>query len=166
MLTPLGSLTTVTSLPAYELAEYCYYRMFTICVSLTNLPELPEFSSLAIGCFKSMFQYCYALETAPRLWVQSLAADCFQGMFYSCTNLSSVRLVINDPKMDESFTFNPELYFFNWLNGAGTKADSPQLFLGASILNYYDYLSYINSGYLNNDNYFPANWSVPTYSEN
>ena len=41
MLTPLGSLTTVTSLPAYELAEYCYYRMFTFCLSLTNLPELP-----------------------------------------------------------------------------------------------------------------------------
>lgn len=58
MLTPLwrSSLTTVTSLPAYELAEYCYYRMFTFCVSLTNLPELPEFSSLATGCFKSMFQ--------------------------------------------------------------------------------------------------------------
>ena len=59
MLTPLwrSSLTTVTSLPAYELAEYCYYRMFTFCVSLTNLPELPEFSSLATGCFKSMFQF-------------------------------------------------------------------------------------------------------------
>ena len=160
MLTPLGSLTTVTSLPAYELAEYCYYRMFTICVSLTNLPELPEFSSLATGCFKSMFQYCYALETAPRLWVQSLAADCFQGMFYSCTNLSSVRLVINNPEMDESFTFNPQLYFFNWLNGAGKDVDSPQLYLDASIGSYYRYLCDIESDYLNNEHYFPGNWTV------
>ena len=148
------SLTTVTSLPAYQLADNCYYRMFTFCVSLTNLPALPEFSSLAIGCFKSMFQYCYALETAPMLWVQSLAADCFQGMFYSCTNLSSVRLVINNPEMEESF--NPQLYFFNWLNGAGTKADSPQLYLGGSIANYY----FSRREELTNDYYFPENWVV------
>ena len=154
-----SSLTTVTSLPAYELAEYCYHYMFTGCKSLTNLPELPDyFEFLATGCFKGMFQYCYALETAPMLLVQSLAADCFAGMFYSCTNLSSVRLVINDPEMDESF--NPQLYFFNWLNGAGTKADSPQLYLGGAIWGYYGYLSDINSGYLNNDYYFHANWSV------
>ena len=126
------SLTTVTSLPADQLADYCYYRMFTFCVSLTNLPELPYFTSLATGCFYHMFQ--------------------------DCTALSSVRLVIDDPEMYESF--DPQLYFFNWLNGAGTKADSPQLFLGSSIDSYYGYLSSINSEYLNNDNYFPANWSV------
>ena len=148
------SLTTVTSLPAYQLADNCYYRMFTFCVSLTNLPALPEFSSLAIGCFKSMFQYCYALETAPMLLVQSLAADCFQGMFYSCTNLSSVRLVINDPEMYKSF--NPQLYFFNWLNGAGTKADSPQLYLGGSIADYY----FPRREELTNDYYIPENWEV------
>ena len=149
-----SSLTTVTSLPAYELAEYCYHYMFTGCKSLTNLPTLPEFSSLAIGCFKSMFQYCYALETAPMLLVQSLAADCFQGMFYSCTNLSSVRLVINDPEMYKSF--NPQLYFFNWLNGAGTKADSPQLYLGGSIADYY----FPRREELTNDYYIPENWEV------
>ena len=127
-----SSLTTVTSLPADQLADYCYYRMFTSCVSLTNLPELPYLTSLATGCFKSMFQYC--------------------------TKLSSVRLVIDDPEMDESF--NPELYFFNWLNGAGTKADSPQLYLGASIGSYYGYLCDIKSDYLNNEHYFPENWTV------
>ena len=159
-----SSLTTVTSLPAEQLAKNCYYRMFTFCESLTNLPELPFFTSLATGCFESMFQYCYALTTAPALRVYLLADNCFAGMFYSCTNLSSVTLVIDDPEMDESF--NPELYFVNWLNGAGTDVKSPQLYLGGSIDSYYGYLRIINSGYLNNDNYFPANWSVPTYSEN
>ena len=101
-----------------------------------------------------MFQYCYALETAPMLLVQSLAADCFQGMFYSCTNLSSVRLVINDPEMYKSF--NPQLYFFNWLNGAGTKADSPQLYLGGSIADYY----FPRREELTNDYYIPENWEV------
>ena len=166
MLTPLwrSSLTTVTSLPAYELAEYCYHYMFTGCKSLTNLPELPYFPSLATGCFYHMFQDCTALEKAPRLWAEFLEDYCCEGMFLNCTKLSSVTLFIDDPEMDESF--NPQLYFFNWLNGAGTKADSPQLYLGGSIDSYYGYLRFINSGYLNNDNYFPANWSVPTYSEN
>ena len=127
-----SSLTTVTSLPADQLADYCYYRMFTSCVSLTNLPELPYLTSLATGCFKSMFQYC--------------------------TKLSSVRLLIDDPAIADSF--NPQLYFFNWLNGAGTKADSPQLYLGASIGSYYGYLCDIKSDYLNNEHYFPENWTV------
>ena len=122
------SLTTVTSLPADQLADYCYYRMFTFCVSLTNLPELPYFTSLATGCFYHMFQ--------------------------DCTALSSVRLVIDDPEMYESF--DPQLYFFNWLNGAGTKADSPQLYLGGAIGGYYD----SHREELTNDYYFPANWSV------
>ena len=160
-----SSLTTVTSLPAYELAEYCYHYMFTGCKSLTNLPTLPEFSLLATGCFYHMFQDCTALETAPKLSVLFLAENCFAGMFFKCTKLSSVTLVIDDPEMADK-SFNPELYFFNWLNGAGTDVKSPQLYLGASILNYYDYLSYINSGYLNNDNYFPANWTVQPYTEN
>ena len=125
-----SSLTTVTSLPADQLADYCYHYMFTGCKSLTNLPELPYFTSLATGCFNGMFQYC--------------------------TKLSSVRLVIDNPEMDESF--NPELYFFNWLNGAGTKADSPQLYLGASIGSYYK----IFREYLTNDNCFPGNWTVRT----
>lgn len=149
-----SSLTTVTSLPADQLADYCYHYMFTGCKSLTNLPELPEFSSLATGCFKSMFQYCTALKTAPVLWVQLLAADCFAGMFYSCTNLSSVTLVIDDPEIGESF--NPESYFLNWLNGAGTKADSPQLYLLGAIGGYYEFFR----EYLTNDNCFPENWTV------
>ena len=160
-----SSLTTVTSLPAYELAEYCYSNMFAGCTSLTNLPTLPEFSLLATGCFYHMFQDCTALETAPKLSVLFLAENCFAGMFFKCTKLSSVTLVIDDPEMADK-SFNPELYFFNWLNGAGTDVKSPQLYLGASILNYYDYLSYINSGYLNNDNYFPANWTVQPYTGN
>ena len=123
-----SSLTTVTSLPADQLADYCYYSMFTLCESLTNLPELPYFTSLATGCFESMFQYC--------------------------TKLSSVRLVIDLPEMDESF--NPGLYFFNWLNGAGKDVDSPQLYLGGAIGNYYN----IFKEYLTNDNYFPENWTV------
>ena len=155
-----SKLTTVPELPAYKLADNCYNEMFSYCTKLTNLPELPDyFEFLATSCFKGMFQNCTALKTAPELNVYLLAENCFKSMFYGCTNLSSVRLVIGDPKMNEQ-DFNPELYFFDWLNGAGTKADSPQLCLGGAIWDYYGYLSDINSGYVNNENYFPENWTV------
>ena len=155
MLTPLGSLTTVTSLPAYELAEYCYYRMFTFCVSLTNLPELPDyFEFLATGCFNGMFQYCTSLETAPMLHVYSLAEYCFAGMFFSCTKLSSVTLSTDDPQI--AYSFNPQSYLREWLYKAGKEADSPQLYLGGGIAEYYD----SHREELTNDYYFPENWSV------
>ena len=128
--------------------------MFAGCKSLTILPELPYFESLATGCFYHMFQECTALETAPVLWVYLLADNCFAGMFNSCTNLSSVTLVIDDPKMGESF--NPESYFLNWLNGAGKDVNSPQLYLGGAIGGYYA----IFKEYLTNDNCFPKNWTV------
>ena len=74
-------------------------------------------------------------------------------MFYNCTQLSSVRLII-DQEIAESFT--PQSYLLDWLNGAGTDADSPKLYLGGSIAGYYDY--YRED--LTNDYYFPKNWSV------
>ena len=150
------SLTTAPELPAESLAEYCYRDMFTGCKSLTNLPELPDyFEFLATGCFNGMFQYCTSLETAPELHVFSLAEYCFAGMFFSCTKLSSVKLLIDDPRIAESFT--PQYYLQDWLYEAGTKADSPQLYLGNSIAAYYFY----HSAELTNDYYYiPENWSV------
>lgn len=152
-----SSLTTVTSLPAYELAEYCYHYMFTGCKSLTNLPELPYFPSLATGCFYHMFQDCTALEKAPRLWAEFLEDYCCEGMFLNCTKLSSVSLFIDSPQIDEKF--NPNSYLWDWLNGAGTGAASPQLDLVGAIGGYYE----IFREYLTNDNCFPGNWTVRTY---
>ena len=149
-----SSLTTVTSLPAYELAEYCYHYMFTGCKSLTNLPTLPEFSSLATGCFYHMFHDCTALEKAPRLCAEFLEDNCCEGMFLNCTKLSSVTLFIDSPQIDENF--NPNSYLWDWLNGAGTGAASPQLDLVGAIGGYYE----IFREYLTNDNCFPGNWTV------
>ena len=76
-------------------------------------------------------------------------------MFYNCTKLSSVTLSISDPQIAESFT--PQSYLQDWLNGAGTDADSPKLYLGENIRAYY----YSHRGELTNDYYYiPVNWSV------
>ena len=44
--------SSILSHPNYKSLYLNSYRK-----TLTNLPELPEFSSLATGCFKSMFQF-------------------------------------------------------------------------------------------------------------
>ena len=175
------SLTTAPKLPATSLADNCYNEMFSYCTSLTNLPELPDyFEFLATSCFKGMFQNCTALKTAPELTayqlgeyccqnmfygctsletapmihvVRSLATNCFAGMFSGCTSLSSVTLFIES---DINDNFNPHFYLSNWLNGAGTKADSPQLYLGGGIHFYYN--NHCND--CTNESLFPENWHV------
>ncbi|MCI7017786.1 MAG: fimbrillin family protein [Prevotella sp.] len=153
-----SKLTTAPKLPAETLAEYCYYGMFWGCTALETAPALPA-QILESGCYMRMFSYCTSLTTAPVLRVYSLAYNCFAGMFYNCTKLSSVTLSITDPQIAESFT--PLSYLLDWLNGAGTDADSPQLYLGESIMAYY----YSHSGELTNDYYYiPEKWVVQPYS--
>ena len=153
-----SKLTTAPDLPAEILASSCYQEMFWGCTSLTTAPDLPAFD-LASSCYQGMFSGCTALTTAPRLFVNLLTENCFKEMFFSCTKLSSVTLITGDPRI-ESDSFNPKPYFWNWLNGAGTEVDSPRLYLDGSIGGYYVHLIDINSEYLNNENYFPENWSV------
>ena len=148
------ALTTAPALPAFELAKSCYQGMFKNCTSLTTAPTLPAFE-LTECCYQEMFSGCSSLTTAPELLVYSLAYNCFAGMFYNCTKLSSVTLSIIDQQIAESFT--PKSYLQDWLNGAGTEADSPQLYLGEDIAAYY----YNHCEDLTNDYYYlPKNWSV------
>ena len=130
-----SKLTTAPELPATRLAGSCYNKMFSDCKALTTAPELSA-ESLAEYCYKEMFSYCTSLKAAPMLHVIfSLAANCFERMFYNCTKLSSVTLFIGS-EIDQNF--NPHFYLSNWLNGAGTEADSPQLYLSYGIYAYYN----------------------------
>ena len=128
--------------------------MFQNCTALKTAPELTAYQ-LGEYCCQNMFYGCTSLETAPMLRVvYSLAADCFAGMFYGCTKLSSVTLFIDSSQIDENF--NPKSYLWDWLNGAGTGAASPQLDLVGAIGGYYEFFR----EYLTNDNCFPENWTV------
>ena len=148
-----SKLTTAPELPATKLAGSCYNKMFFDCKALTTAPELSA-ESLAEYCYKEMFSYCTSLKAAPMLHVIfSLAANCFESMFYNCTKLSSVTLFIGS-EIDQNF--NPHFYLSNWLNGAGTEADSPQLYLSYGIYAYY----YYHRNDCTNEYLFPENWSV------
>ena len=83
-----SSLVNIPSiLPATELADYCYQRMFYNCQSLTQAPELPA-TELYDHCYDSMFSNCSSLVKAPtELPATTLKSNCYYGMFYNCISL-------------------------------------------------------------------------------
>ena len=76
------------SLPATTLAYGCYSSMFVGCTSLTTTPELPA-TTLATYCYNDMFRGCTSLTTAPELPATTLAYGCYGGMFSGCTSLTT-----------------------------------------------------------------------------
>lgn len=66
----------------------CYRSMFQGCTSLTTAPELPA-TTLAGDCYQLMFSGCTSLTTAPELPATTLANHCYYSMFYGCTSLTT-----------------------------------------------------------------------------
>ena len=75
-------------LPATTLALGCYSSMFFGCTNLTTAPELPA-TTLANSCYSSMFSGCTSLTTAPELPATTLATECYYSMFSGCTSLTT-----------------------------------------------------------------------------
>ena len=75
-------------LPATTLTQSCYRSMFNGCTSLTTAPELPA-ATLADSCYSHMFEGCTSLTTAPSvLPATTLAERCYVNMFNGCTSLT------------------------------------------------------------------------------
>ena len=66
-------------LPATDLTPYCYRSLLTNS-SIETPPVLPA-TTLATGCYYSMFAYCSSLTTAPKLPATNLAPYCYYNMF-------------------------------------------------------------------------------------
>ena len=81
------SLTRAPELPATTLADLCYCDMFHGCTSLTHAPALPA-TTLVKSCYLRMFQGCTSLTHAPALPATILANYCYNEMFYWCANLT------------------------------------------------------------------------------
>lgn len=70
------------------LNDYCYYRMFESCTSLTTAPTISA-TTLATSCCNSMFFGCSSLTTPPALPAMTMAQNCYYAMFYACTSLTT-----------------------------------------------------------------------------
>ena len=82
----------ITSLRRFDLEQTtlairCYRRMFDGCTGLTSAPELPA-TTLANYCYQSMFSGCTGLTSAPELPATTLASNCYHTMFSDCTGLT------------------------------------------------------------------------------
>ena len=75
-------------LPATTLTDSCYRSMFNGCTPLTTAPELPA-TTLADSCYREMFRGCTSLTTAPDLPVTTLTNYCYDSMFYGCSSLTT-----------------------------------------------------------------------------
>ena len=77
-------------LPATTLANGCYLSMFRDCTKLTTVPELPA-TTLAQNCYSTMFKGCTSLTTVPSnlLPATTLANNCYSAMFMRCTSLTT-----------------------------------------------------------------------------
>jgi len=115
------SLTNAPELNATTLAEGCYYSMFYKCTSLKNAPTLPA-TTLAEGCYYYMFYGCTSLTNAPTLPATTLASECYKRMFYNCTALTSVTMLAQADQIT-----NNQSRFTEWLYNAGTSASARTL---------------------------------------
>ena len=76
-------------LPATTLSEGCYRSMFEECFNLTSAPELPA-TTLAASCYERMFSLCRNLTTPPKeLPATTLQTACCKEMFSDCHELTS-----------------------------------------------------------------------------
>ena len=70
------------------MGEYCYRSMFNGCDILTTAPELPA-TTLSSSCYSYMFYNCVALISAPELPATTLANSCYYSMFERCSSLTT-----------------------------------------------------------------------------
>lgn len=82
-------------LPATTLAWGCYMSMFAGCTNLTTAPKLPA-TTLADYCYRSMFSGCTNLTTAPELPATTLADRCYGHMFKGCSKLNYIKMLATD----------------------------------------------------------------------
>ena len=75
-------------LPATTLTKLCYRSMFNGCTSLATAPVLPA-TTLANYCYYNMFYGCTSLATAPVLPATTLAQSCYSYMFEGCSSLTT-----------------------------------------------------------------------------
>ena len=86
----------ITSLRNFDLAQTtlsksCYRSMFQGCTGLTSAPELPA-TTLSNSCYRSMFQGCTGLTSAPELPATTLSNSCYRLMFQGCTHLALIKV--------------------------------------------------------------------------
>lgn len=66
--------------------DSCFKSLFENCRNLVSAPQLPA-TTLRDECYRNMFSGCSSLVTVPKLPATSLETLCYRDMFNGCTSL-------------------------------------------------------------------------------
>lgn len=78
------------------MAQRLFYRLFYDCDTIVDASKLELPTTLAIGCYESMFQGCTSLTTAPALPIATLIDMCYYYMFHGCKSLNYIKMLATD----------------------------------------------------------------------
>ena len=78
-------------IPMKKCFSNCFKSFFDGCTNLRTAPELPA-TTLADQCYRNMFLNCSSLEEAPYLPAEKLATKCYQRMFTGCSSLRLIKI--------------------------------------------------------------------------
>ena len=84
-----GDIRTLIDYKTYKTVDTSnatFRSLFEDCTELTSAPALPA-TTLAANCYEYMFYKCTSLTEAPELPATTLAPYCYNGMFSKCTSL-------------------------------------------------------------------------------
>ena len=119
-------------LPATTLTTNCYRSMFEGCTSLTTAPKLPA-TTLARQCYTGMFEGCTSLVTAPDLPATTLEYYCCAHMFKGCTSL------VTAPSVLPTTTLTEGCYSYMF-NGCTSLTTAPELPAETLVKSCYQYM--------------------------
>ena len=88
-----GNLMSIVDGETETFTAKVFRSLFQGCASLTTAPALPA-TTLADNCYNSMFRRCTSLTTAPALPATTLAKSCYCTMFDRCSSLISAPAVL------------------------------------------------------------------------
>lgn len=108
------------SLPATTLSQYCYFYMFYDCTNLITAPKLPS-TTLVNQCYYGMFQNCTSLVQAPYLPATQLTTWCYANMFRGCTSLNYVKIAFTGKFNTASSVSN--WHTTNWLTNVSSTGN-------------------------------------------
>ena len=111
-------------LPATTLAEGCYNSMFRYADIVDVAYSLLPATTLADNCYFEMFADCSQLLTSPKLGAATLVGGCYERMFQQCKKLGSVTCLATSG-------FGTGV-FDGWLSGAGSSASTRTLHVKTS----------------------------------
>jgi hypothetical protein len=117
------ALTKVSTLPATELAEYCYANMFYNCSALVNGPTILPATTLVNDCYNGMFMNCTSLTIAPELPAAKTVHSCYRSMFEGCSNLIQIKVGFTEWLASEEIVngiTDIVAHTVNWVNGVNS----------------------------------------------